>query len=127
MVSIFLAQMLNDGHILVKGTPDRYRDFVYIDDVVDSMIKCLSCNINGNDVINIGTGVRSLVTDVVDLLIFNQNGKVDVNYSGNTAGDLQGIYANIDKMKNRLGAAPKVSLENGIKQMMVWAEKSKSN
>ena len=77
------------------------------------MIKCLSCNINGNDVINIGTGVRSLVTDVVDLLIFNQNGKVDVNYSGNTAGDLHGMYANIDKMKIDLELLQKLALKMG--------------
>ena len=36
MVSIFLAQALRDKRIHVKGSPDRFRDFVYIDDVVQS-------------------------------------------------------------------------------------------
>ena len=38
MVSIFLAQMLKDRHILVKGGKERYRDFIYIDDAVSAIV-----------------------------------------------------------------------------------------
>lgn len=39
MASIFLAMALKDRHVLVKGSKDRFRDFVYIDDVVDAVLK----------------------------------------------------------------------------------------
>ena len=42
MVSIFLAQMLKNKHIHVKGSPDRYRDFIHVDDVVEAFIRCLN-------------------------------------------------------------------------------------
>ena len=41
MASIFLAMALKDRHVLVKGSKDRFRDFVYIDDVVDAVLKAL--------------------------------------------------------------------------------------
>ena len=39
MVSIFLSQALQSNAILVKGSLDRFRDFIYIDDVVDCWLK----------------------------------------------------------------------------------------
>ena len=41
MVSIFLAQALNGTEIEVKGALDRYRDFIFIDDVVDIWVQAL--------------------------------------------------------------------------------------
>ena len=39
MVSIFLSQALRSNAILVKGSLERFRDFIYIDDVVDCWLK----------------------------------------------------------------------------------------
>ena len=39
MVGIFLSQALQSNAILVKGSLDRFRDFIYIDDVVDCWLK----------------------------------------------------------------------------------------
>ena len=37
----YLAQMIRDKKIIVKGSKDRFRDFIYIDDVIDSFINCI--------------------------------------------------------------------------------------
>ena len=34
--------MLRDRQIIVKGSPDRFRDFIYIDDVVEAFLRCLT-------------------------------------------------------------------------------------
>ena len=39
MVSIFLQQALQNNEIIVKGSKERFRDFIYIDDVVDGFIE----------------------------------------------------------------------------------------
>ena len=56
MVSIFLAQMLKNKHIHVKGSPDRYRDFIHVDDVVEAFIRCLDIEKVAGLAINIATG-----------------------------------------------------------------------
>ena len=42
MVSIYLAQAMKNRKVVVKGSGDRFRDLVYIDDVVDAFYKSLS-------------------------------------------------------------------------------------
>jgi len=118
MVSIFLAQMLDTGHILVKGSPERFRDFVYIDDVVDAFLACLARAESVGCNINIATGVRTTVGELIKQMISLYEKPVTTEFSGNTAGDIHGIYGDNSRMKEMLGFAPHVSLLDGLKQMM---------
>lgn len=122
MVSIFLAQMLNNNHIHVKGSKDRYRDFVHIDNVVEAFQRCLICKESFSQRINIASGVRTTVQELIDLLISSQSNTISVEYSGKTAGDINGIYADIKKMKSILGINNIVSIDNGLANFVNWAK-----
>ena len=121
MVSIFLAQMLKDGHIHVKGSPERYRDFVHIDDVVNSFLLCLSMKDTDGKTINIATGSRTTVRQLIGLLKKYGPPEVSVEYSGSTAGDIHGIYADVTKMRSLLQIPSPRPLEDGIRDMVAWA------
>lgn len=121
MVSIFLAQMLKDKHIHIKGAGDRFRDFVYIDDVVDAFMACLSKEDSAGKVINVGTGTRTTVAELIDIMIKLYGQPITTNYQGSTAGDIQGIVADIKCLRDILGINPKISLPQGLKRMMDWA------
>ena len=122
MVSIFLAQMLNNSHIHVKGSKDRYRDFIHIDDVVEAFKRCLVCKESIGEMIIIATGVRTSVKELIDKLISNQKTKITVEYSGNTSGDINGIYADINKMKSILSMKNFISIDKGLSSLVDWAE-----
>jgi UDP-glucose 4-epimerase len=101
---------------------NRYRDFVYIDDVVDAFIKAY--NGNESDSFNLytvatnrKTTVERLVEEIRSQLPFD----VTATYDGSTPGDQFGIYCSYDLIKERLNWQPKVSLETGIKLMVDWA------
>lgn len=125
MISIFLAQMLEKGHILVKGSPERFRDFIYIDDVVECFIRCTQRPESYGRNINIATGRKTSVKTVIDALINAQDRNITVEYAGQTSGDVHGIYANTDLMKSILGMDKCVSLEMGIIRMVEWAKSRK--
>jgi UDP-glucose 4-epimerase len=93
MVSIFMAQLLDSYSIQVKGSGERYRDFIYIDDVVHAFISCLETKATWNKVINIGTGVRTTVSILVKLLVELSGQDISVQYKGFTDGDIHGIFA----------------------------------
>jgi UDP-glucose 4-epimerase len=114
MVSIYLAQLLKSNYIHVKGSPDRYRDFIYIDDVVDAFASCLIKSDSIGKNINIGTGIRTTVNELIIELtsLFTHN--ISIEYSGNTSGDLHGIYADISQAKSTLSFIPKTSLKEGL-------------
>lgn len=118
MVSIFLSQILKNGSIHVKGSPDRYRDFIYIDDVVNTFISCLGADESWNKVINIGTGVRTTVGHLIDLLLEVYGKQIDVEYKGNTAGDVHGIYSDNQLMKNIFPLINTIELKSGLTKMI---------
>ncbi len=118
MVSIFLAQMLKDGHIHIKGSPDRFRDFIHVDDVVESFVRCLKNENSVGKSINIATGKQTKVSEVIQMLTSNFEDKVTVEYEGGTPGDIHGIYADVTSMNKILGPWNKIELNEGIYKMV---------
>jgi UDP-glucose 4-epimerase len=113
MVSIYLAQALASRRIVVKGSPNRYRDFVFIDDVVEAW--CRSLVISGplNQAVNVGTGVRTEVGDLLSAIQRLVPGTV-IEFADGTLGDQFGIYADTKKMAESLGITRMVSLADGL-------------
>jgi UDP-glucose 4-epimerase len=122
MVSIYLSQMLSDNNIHVKGSPERYRDLVYIDDVVDIFIESIAATASFNKVINVGTGVRTTVGNLVKKLVNSYGEDTKVEYSGKTAGDVHGIYADNSKLLNIFRRNTMTPLDVGLKKMLEWAK-----
>ena len=118
MVSIYLSQMLARGRIEVKGSADRFRDFIHVDDVVEAMLRCVETAAAEDQIINIATGIPTKVKRVIELLIQNHSKDIPVEFVGATPGDLHGIYADVKKMNRLLGEWKKIDLETGIKTML---------
>jgi len=122
MVSIYLAQMLKDQKITVKGSPNRFRDFIYIDDVVNLTMKILTSKMSIGNVYNIGTGVKTTVKNVLNKLIKIHGKNIEVQFISPTPGDQLGITADILLLKNTLKIDELISFDNGLKQMVNWAK-----
>ena len=121
MVSIFMSMMLKEGHIVVKGSPNRYRDFVYIDDVVQAFMLCLQEPLSCGKVLNIASGIKTSVGSLVESLQALSPTPVTVEYCGCTAGDVHGIYADVSMAAKCLGYESAVSLPEGLTAMYEWA------
>ncbi|MDR1359784.1 MAG: NAD-dependent epimerase/dehydratase family protein [Deltaproteobacteria bacterium] len=120
MVSIYMAMLARDGRILVKGSPDRFRDFVHIRDVVKAFLACLDHPRSEGRVLNIGGSGRVSVRELVDKLRALSPEQVEVEYAGGTPGDIQGIVADCSLAADCLGYAPSVSLDQGLAGMYAW-------
>ncbi len=123
MVSIFLAMLLDKGHIHIKGSPDRYRDFVYIDDVTRAFLLCLEKEESHGAALNIGGSGRATVGELIGFLQEAHGKPVSVEYAGSTAGDIHGIHADGSKAAKLLGYTPTVSLRDGLRRMYVFYTK----
>src|SRR5205807_8064964 len=113
--------------IPVKGSLDRFRDFVYIDDVVDAWLRALDRQPASNDspgTYNLGTGRPTTVRRLLDLLIAAVGFSPDtypVSQEDETPGDQFGLYADIGRAYKELGWVPRTSLEDGLQAMVDWA------
>jgi UDP-glucose 4-epimerase len=126
MVSIFLAQAIKDHHVHVKGSAKRYRDFIYIDDVIDALIKVREEQPPKYTVFNIATGIRTTVGELIELIRSFLEYEVSVHFEGSTPGDQMGITGNNSAIKNELNWCPQINLEEGLNRMIAWAKEETS-
>jgi UDP-glucose 4-epimerase len=124
MASIYLAQLLGGGPIVVKGSLDRYRDLVYIDDVVDAWLRAIEAPSSIGATYNVGTGHKTTVRALVDGLLCaagHAPGTVPVTVASETPGDVHGSVADISHISRDLGWMPRVPLDEGLRRMVAWA------
>jgi len=125
MASIFLAMAIKNRKILVKGSLERFRDFIYIDDVVDAVRHVLlKEQINQFEVYNVSTGVKTTVGTLINEISKNLQFDFSVETVGGTAGDQHGIYGENTKIKRLLGWDVRYSLKEGMSKMVEWAQSS---
>jgi UDP-glucose 4-epimerase len=120
MVSIYLAQALDTGRIEVRGSMDRFRDFVYIDDVVDVWCRALHSDRILGRAVNVASGTRTTVRELLDEVIRLVPGAETVVADG-TPGDQIGIYADVTRMHRDLGPVDLMPLEEGLGRFAKWA------
>lgn len=125
MASIYLAQAIKSKHIIIKGSGERFRDFVYISDVVSAVKKSLARETCNNfEIYNVSTNKPTLVKDIIKLIVDNVGGDVTYEYVDGTPGDQFGIYGDNQKIRTDLGWLPTFTFEAGMKKMIEWAIKS---
>ncbi|ALV23660.1 nucleoside-diphosphate-sugar epimerase [Campylobacter iguaniorum] len=100
MVSIYLKQFIDDkfDEVTIKGSVDRFRDLIYIDDIVDITINSMDNPNFNNQVINIGTGKKTTVANIINLIKQYTNIDKKIILTDGTPGDQFGIYANNTKL-----------------------------
>lgn len=120
MISIFLNMAKKNGKIFIKGSLDRFRDFVFIDDVLYAWELIIKDKKYFNNVYNIGSGKKTIIKDLIKDISSVLDKRIIVKVEKGTPGDFLGCYANIEKIKNHLGYSPKYNLAQGLKIFNKW-------
>ncbi len=124
MISIYMAYALQKRPVLVKGSLDRFRDFVYIDDAVDAWMAALGSPAAGGRVYNVGSGQRTTVREAVREILKALGEDPDrypVASGAPTPADQFGVVADITRIRSELGWQPKIGLSEGLRRMADWA------
>ncbi len=117
MVSIFLKFALDHAGVPVKGSLNRFRDFVYIDDVVDVWIKAIDNDRAVNQVFNLGTGIQTTIQDLLTTMKEFLPTTTWTEVHG-TPGDQFGVYADTQKLKTAFDIQEFQSLHAGLKKFI---------
>jgi UDP-glucose 4-epimerase len=120
MVSIYLAQALAQAKIEVKGSLERFRDCIYIDDVVEAWLRAASAPAALNQTLNVGTGVRTTVEALLNRICKLVPGS-SYFIGGGTPGDQSGIYADTGQLREILGLEQFTKLDDGLARFADWA------
>jgi len=123
ILSIFSTRIKNGKEINIFEDGKEMRDFVFINDVVDSVILGLeSADANGQ-IYNVGTGVGTDVLTVAQTLSQYYDTNVPLVVSGNyRLGDIRHNFADISKIERELGFKPQWNFEKGISAFTKWVD-----
>ncbi len=129
MVSIFLSYMLRGVEVPVTGSLERFRDFVYVEDVVDAWVSALSMSHTPAQAYNVGSGYGTSVRDLLSSLInaLNLSSDYPIRELEGNLSDQFGLYADISNTINDLGWNPQTSLDDGLQLMVDWARTQYKN
>lgn len=126
LLSIYLSYILKKDTLIVKGSKDRTRDIVNVDDVIRAIKLSLDEPKSYGKTYNLGYGQSIRIEKIVELLTtglgYNQ-GEYPVSYEGATAGDPFDTLADIEAAKMDLGWVPEMSPEEGIRLTVEKAKK----
>ena len=86
--------------------------------MVEAFYLCLTREKSVGEIVNVGTGVKTTVAELLHLMVSFFDEEILVHYEGQTSGDIMGIYADIKKMHRVLGDWNKTNLSSGLKKMI---------
>jgi UDP-glucose 4-epimerase len=108
---VFLAQKLAGKPFTVVGDGTQTRDFTFVTDVVDAFAMAAASSLSG-EVMNVGSGNTYSVNRLVQLL------EGPITYIPKRPGEPDCTFADTTRITQRLGWNPKVSLEQGVAEML---------
>lgn len=123
ILSIFSSLIHHKKDINIFEDGKESRDFVFIDDVVQATIIGLENSQADFEVFNVGYGEPVDVLTVARQLIKNYDIDVKLNISGNyRLGDIRHNYADLTKIKQKLGFRPQYDFNKGLNLFCDWVK-----
>ena len=120
VISIFASALLANRAPTIYGDGEQTRDFTYVANVVDGVLRaCTAPNVSGS-VINVATGSRISLNTLFETMRGLIGSPVKVVYGPSRAGDVQDSQADISRARALLGYEPVVSFEEGIRRTIQW-------
>ena len=115
MISIYLSYMLEERPIIVKGKLERFRDFIYIDDVVAGFLLALDHPKTFGKIYNLASGKKTTVREILDGLI-RAFGYADypIEITDGTPGDQFGVVCSTTLINRDMEWQAQIGITEGL-------------
>jgi UDP-glucuronate 4-epimerase len=120
MAMIGFAQAIQRGErIQLFNQGNMLRDFTYVDDIVDGIMKSLETPF-GYEILNLGNGNPVPVKTLVELLEAGLEERALIEYAAMSPGESATTYADTKKAQTLLDWSPKTNLAEGVSLFLSW-------
>lgn len=126
--AIFSARIKNNNPPVIFEDGLQSRDFVSVHDIADANVLAMNSSNADYEVFNVGTGRATSILDIALKLSKLYNKSLNPVISGRyRAGDIRHCFADISKIRDKLGFRPKVGFEEGMKELVAWGAKEEAS
>lgn len=112
VISIFVNKVLREEPLTIFGDGEQTRDYIYVEDVARANLAAIERG--EGEILNIGTGVRTSLNDIVQYFNAISGFKNQVVYGEERPGDIKHSFYDISKARRVLNWEPETSLKEGL-------------
>ena len=114
-----MEKITKNKPLVIFGDGSNTRDFVSVDDVVQSIQKAIE-KIDGKkgDYYNIASGNYTTINDLANLMITISGKTLPIEHTEPSQSDIHHSQTSIQLATKELGYSPKVQLKNGLKMLL---------
>lgn len=123
VVSNFIVQALKGENITIYGDGQQTRSFCYVDDMIEGFVQMMSSECGFSGPVNMGNPSELTMLDLAEKIIKLVGGKTKLAYLPLPIDDPKQRQPDISLAKEKLGWAPKVTLEDGLKETIAYFRK----
>jgi nucleoside-diphosphate-sugar epimerase len=120
VISLFASALLEGRRPIIYGDGEQTRDFTYVANVVDGVLRAVEAPGAAGEVVNVATGDRISLNELLRVMNRILGTNLQAIFQEPRAGDVRDSQADITKAKNLLGYTPTVLLEEGLKKTLDW-------
>jgi UDP-glucose 4-epimerase len=120
VISLFIKAVVEGHPPTIYGDGEQTRDFTYVDNVVDGVLRACTAPGASGLTINVATGERVSLNQLFGRLKALTGATVDPVYSEPRPGDVRDSLADITRAREVLGYEPSVSLDEGLRRTLEW-------
>ena len=126
VISLFSTALLDGRPPTIYGDGEQTRDFTYVSNVVDGVLRaCEAPNVAG-EAINVATGGRISLNELLRVMQKIVGTSIQPVYAEARQGDVKDSQAEISKARTRLGYEPTVDLEDGLRRTLDWFRRDRA-
>jgi nucleoside-diphosphate-sugar epimerase len=120
VISLFSTALLDGRQPVIYGDGEQTRDFTYIANVVDGVLRACEAPSASGEVINVACGTRISLNTLLATMNRIVGTEIQASYKDARAGDVRDSQADISKAKEILGYQPIVDLDAGLRHTLAW-------
>jgi dTDP-L-rhamnose 4-epimerase len=125
--AIFSSRIKNNNPPVVYEDGNQARDFINVKDIARANIMAMESPAANYEYFNVGTGNKRSILDIANTLIKFYNKQLTPQVTGQfRPGDIRHCYADITKIKNKIGFEPMCGFEDGMKELIEWGNKQEA-
>jgi len=124
VISLFISALCDGRRPTIHGDGEQTRDFTYVANVVDGVLRACHAPGASGEVINVATAGRISLNQLFASVKREVGSSLEPDYSNPRAGDVRDSQADIGKAQRLLGYRPIVGFEEGLGRTVKWYRES---
>ncbi len=126
VISLFATALLAGVQPVIYGDGEQTRDFTYVANIVDGVLRACEAPRAAGEAINVATRGRISLNELLRTMNRIVGTDLKAIYKEPRAGDVRDSQADITKARDLLGYVPSVSFEEGLRHTLDWCRTQKA-